>query len=212
MSARLAFMVSLLAFVAVVQAQTGEPAKSPKSADAKKALAEYRKAIGAAKQAFETATDKARNKLVGALLAAEEKATKAGDLEEAKAIRDLRKKYEGSSIPESAKYPDVAGIWEEGPAAYGIKLTINQTANSFRADGAYRHPQHGEIKWFMTGTVSLDGEIRGRLTHSKAPKGWVGQFRVGLLSADGSSITGRANSDDGNAHDFVWRKISAKAP
>ena len=47
----------------------------------------------------------------------------------------------------------------------------------------------------MKGTVTKEGEITGRLVHIKAPVAWGNQDRVGMLSADGKTIAGRAKFD-----------------
>lgn len=101
----------------------------------------------------------------------------------------------------------IDGVWQEGPAENRILVTIVQNGGRFTADCAYRHPEFGEIRWEMKGTVSFDGEIRGRLIHTRSPEKWTNQTRVGVLSVDGKLITGRANFDRGGGHDFVWRRL-----
>ena len=102
------------------------------------------------------------------------------------------------------QYPALDGCWEEGE---GILITIVQDGQNFTADCAFHHPDHGDICWQMTGTVSKRGEITGRLLHTKAPATWGHQVRVGMLSTDGKTITGRARFDGGGGHDFVWHRL-----
>jgi hypothetical protein len=111
---------------------------------------------------------------------------------------------------DKAAPPVINGVWQEGLEKNGIRVTIIQKGEKFTAECVYKHPEHGEVRWEMKGTVSKDGEIRGNLVHTKAPQGWVNQVRVGVLSADGKTITLRANLDGGEAQDLVWRSVPKK--
>src|SRR5215471_7707170 len=73
--------------------------KNLKSAEAKKALLEYDKAVAKAREAYDKETDGARKKLLGDLEAAQEKATKAKDLDEAVRIHNIRKSFEDGKPP-----------------------------------------------------------------------------------------------------------------
>jgi hypothetical protein len=99
-------------------------------------------------------------------------------------------------------YPIIAGIWRESPA---ITLTIKQKGREFTAICDYRTDKQGDIRWQMTGTISKDGQLEGRLKHTKAPKGWSNQVRTGVLSPDGKSIKGHAALDGGGDSDFEWK-------
>src|SRR5262249_34925922 len=107
------------------------------------------------------------------------------------------------------QYPALAGLWQE---TAGISFTITQNAEQFTADCAYHDPQNGDIRWQMKGIVTKEGEITGRLVHTKAPPTWGDPARVGMLSANGATISGRARFDRGGGHDFVWRRLSGNAP
>jgi hypothetical protein len=73
--------------------------KNLKSAEAKKALLEYDKAVAKAREAYDKETDAARKKLLSELEAAQEKAAKAKDLDEAVRLRNLVKEFEDSKPP-----------------------------------------------------------------------------------------------------------------
>jgi hypothetical protein len=73
--------------------------KNLKSAEAKKALLEYDKATAKAREAYDKETDGARRKLLTDLEAAQEKAAKAKDLDEAVRLRNLVKEFEDSKPP-----------------------------------------------------------------------------------------------------------------
>jgi hypothetical protein len=73
--------------------------KNLKSPDAKKALQDYDKALAQAREAYEKETDAARKKLLSDLEAAQEKATKAKELDDAVRIRDFRKAFEDAKPP-----------------------------------------------------------------------------------------------------------------
>jgi serine/threonine protein kinase/formylglycine-generating enzyme required for sulfatase activity len=122
-------------------------------------------------------------------------------------------KAQVNAKPKTAdQYPTLAGLWQE---TAGISITITQNAEQFTADCAYHDPQNGDIRWQMKGNVTKEGEITGRLVHSKAPAAWGDQTRVGKLSANGETITGSAKFDRGGGHDFVWRRgrpTALKAP
>jgi hypothetical protein len=111
---------------------------------------------------------------------------------------------------DKAAPPMIDGVWQEGPEENRIRVTITQKDEKFEAVCVYKHAEHGEIRWEMKGTISKDGEIRGPLVHTKAPEGWVNQVRVGVVSADGKTITGRANLQGAPPQDFVWRLVPKK--
>lgn len=100
--------------------------------------------------------------------------------------------------------PLIGGVWAE---AKQLRVVIVQKGNAFTAKCVHRHPEHGEIRWTMTGSVAKDGSFKGTLIHTKAPKDWSGQLRKGTLSADGNTIKGNAVFR-GGSHDFVWTKTA----
>ena len=73
--------------------------KNLKSPDAKKALLDYDKALAQAREAYEKETGAARKKLLSDLEAAQDKATKANELDDAVRIRDFRKGFEDAKPP-----------------------------------------------------------------------------------------------------------------
>ena len=102
--------------------------------------------------------------------------------------------------------PSINGTWIE---AKGILVNISQKDSEFTADCTYEHAGYGTVHWRMTGTISEDGKLSGRLVHTKAPAKWAKtQIRTGVLSADGASIKGRAvfQGREGG-HDFEWRRM-----
>lgn len=110
-------------------------------------------------------------------------------------------------IKAEAGFPSIAGLWQEGPEENGIRVTVTQRRERFTAKCKYQHKEHGEIRWRMTGTISKDGEIEGKLTHTEAPRGWViNQTRTGKFSAIDGTISGHATMQ-GDEHDFQWKLI-----
>ena len=100
------------------------------------------------------------------------------------------------------EFPKIAGVWRESPTK---ALTITQTGEKFTALCTYSDDEHGEIRWEMTGTISKNRQLRGRLVHTKAPKTWGSQTRTGVLSSDGTSIKGNAALAEGGSEDFEWK-------
>lgn len=89
----------VIALVLVSSGQDEDLRKKLKSADAKKAVADYDRALKKAQDAFDANAEAARNKLLTELMAAQEKAAKANQLDEAVLIRDLRNGYEAGDHP-----------------------------------------------------------------------------------------------------------------
>jgi hypothetical protein len=83
-----------------------------KSAEAKKALVEYEKALAKAREAYDKEADGARKKLLTDLEAAQEKATKAKDLDEAVRIHNVHKSFEDSKpLPPTGKLQIIAAFY-----------------------------------------------------------------------------------------------------
>jgi hypothetical protein len=109
--------------------------KNLKSAEAKKALLEYEKAVARAREAYEKETDGAHKKLLTDLEAAQQKATKANELDEALRIRDLRKEFEdGKPPPLDRKLQIIA-------AFYGQNVSWLDVTNKLR------RATQGRTKW-----------------------------------------------------------------
>ena len=101
--------------------------------------------------------------------------------------------------------PSIAGVWQEGDPANGIRVNITQNANKFTATCKYKHKEAGEIHWKMTGTITKKGEIKGELVHTKSP-GFLSQTRTGTYSPSDGTISGLAEWKTGE-HTFEWKLI-----
>jgi hypothetical protein len=130
-----------------------------------------------------------------------------------KTIQDTRTKQEGLAaatekavLKAEAGFPSIAGVWQEGPAENQIRITISQIADRFTATCGYQDKKYGQISFRMTGTISKDGEIKGHLVHTRAPRGWRSQTRTGKLSPTDGTITGHATFQ-GGGHDFKWKRL-----
>ncbi|MGA7496118.1 MAG: hypothetical protein WBX00_05250 [Isosphaeraceae bacterium] len=113
---------------------------------------------------------------------------------------------EKALLKTEAGFPSIAGVWQEGPAENQIRVTITQNVDKFTATCRYHYMGYGEIRWRMTGTISKDGEIKGSVVHTKAPRGWLNQTRTGKFSATDGTITGHATFR-GGGHDFEWKRL-----
>ena len=110
-------------------------------------------------------------------------------------------------VPEAkGGFPSIAGVWQEGPEENRIRVTVTQNADKFTATSKYLDKKYGEIRWRMTGTISQDGEIKGSLVITKAPRGWKNQTRTGKFSAAERKITGHATFQ-GGGQDFEWKRL-----
>jgi len=113
----------------------------------------------------------------------------------------------GLAVPKAkAGFPSIAGVWQEGPEENRIRVTVTQNAEKFIATCTYQDKKHGKISWRMTGTISKEGEIKGSLVHTKAPRGWLNQTRTGKFSATDGTITGHATFPGGE-HAFEWKLL-----
>lgn len=100
----------------------------------------------------------------------------------------------------------IAGAWREGPDENNIRLEIVQDGEKFTADCTYQHKEAGKVQWRITGTITKEGKITGRLVHTM-PKTYKHQLRTATLSADGNTISGRAEFDGGGGHEFSWTRV-----
>ncbi|MBI3860931.1 MAG: hypothetical protein HY290_03455 [Planctomycetia bacterium] len=118
-------------------------------------------------------------------------------------------KRAGEGKPDGNKIPEIVGSWWNGVEGEGRQtMTIRQNEGAFTATCIYQHPKEGEIWWTLSGTITKERRISGRLVHTKAPKGWNNQQQIAVLSADAQTIKGRAIFDDGSGgHDFTWTRV-----
>ena len=89
------------------------------------------------------------------------------------------------------------------------RVQLTQTGGTFVAAMSYGNPWD-RASWRMTGTVSKDGEIVGKLVHTEGvPPSGTGfaQDRNMALSADGKTLLGRSTFTNGS-HAVEWRKVS----
>jgi hypothetical protein len=113
---------------------------------------------------------------------------------------------ESAALKAKPGFPSIAGVWQEGPEKNRIRVTVTQNTDKFTATCTYQDKEHRKISWRMTGTISKEGEIKGSLVHTKAPRGWLSQTRTGKFSATDGTITGHATSQ-GVGHDFEWKRV-----
>ena len=109
----------------------------------------------------------------------------------------------------AGKCPTISGVWWNGVEGEGRQtMTIVQSSkgNGITVTCSYRLPNGEQIRWRFNGTISEVGHITGRLIHTKAPKGFVNQTHIAVVSPDGNTITGRAVFDSAGGHDYVWTK------
>ncbi len=95
----------------------------------------------------------------------------------------------------------IAGSWLEGKN----NVSISQAGDKVSITCKYKHPQAGAIEWICTGTF-VDGKLKVRLVHTRAPAGWQSQIRQAGLSSDGRSLSGTARLDDGTIQPFTWTR------
>lgn len=103
----------------------------------------------------------------------------------------------------------LTGRWWNGlDGAERREMIVTQSSekNTFTATCDYRHSSGEQVKWRLNGTIDKNGYISGRLNHIKAPKGWVSQTQIAVLSNDGNTIQGSAIFDQPGGHDFVWTR------
>jgi hypothetical protein len=116
------------------------------------------------------------------------------------------KDRESAALNAKAGFPSIAGVWQEGPEKNRIQVTVTQNADKFTATCTYQDKEYGRISWRMTGTISKEGEIKGSLVHTKAPRGWLNQTRTGKFSAADGTITGH-DTFEGGGQDFEWKRL-----
>lgn len=116
-------------------AQKEEAAPKIKRADANKALADYEAALKQARDSFEKETEAARKRLLADLEAAQEKAITARDLNDAIAIRGIRKEHEAATPapPRVGRLVLPTGKW--------------QFVNAQGPFGTYEFRANGTVLW-----------------------------------------------------------------
>jgi hypothetical protein len=157
---------------------------------------------------YQTAVKAARKKVGEAYELAVKEYTKKLDTDSAE---EIRAEYQLFKSGPARPVPSIAGAWQYGAQELKGRITIVQKGENFTADGSYQHPQQGEIQWRMTGTISTDGAVKGKLVHTKAPPSYGPQVRTGTLSEEGDTITGQAEDPRGGGkHEFVWKRVPKK--
>ena len=131
----------------VTAAQNEEAIKKPRSADAKKALVDYEKAVKQARETFEKDAEAARKKLLTDLAAAQEKAAKANSLDEAVLIRDIRKGYEDgrAAPPKDGRLQIVSAFYGQNVSWLDVTEKVRQATK-------------GKAKWSATVSTRDWGE------------------------------------------------------
>ena len=162
----------VLALVLVSHAQNDDSAKKLKSADAKKALVEYDKALTQARDTFDKDVEAARKKLLTYLGAAQEKAAKANELDEAVLIRDISKGYEEGTqpAPKDGKLQVVSAFYGQNVSWLDVTEKVRQSTN-------------GKAKWSATVSTKDWGE--------PAP-GWSGTRTLMIRYSVGGKVLFKA--------------------
>jgi len=100
---------------------------------------------------------------------------------------------------------DITGEWSDG-TENNITLNIKQKDDGHVTGSCKYQGKDGVVNWTFTGALSDQGVLQIKLTYFK-PAGYEPQVRVGIVSADGTTITGVARFGN-NAQDFVWKRLS----
>ena len=118
----------VLALVLTSSAQDDKSTKKLKSADAKKALADYDKAITQARDTFDKEAEAVRKKLLADLDTAQEKAAKANELDDAVLIRDIRKGREDGvqPAPKGGKLQVVSAFYGQNVSWLDVTEKVRQ--------------------------------------------------------------------------------------
>ena len=127
--------------------------------------------------------------------------------EDGKAVQKAQAPAANVAEAGTRKPPPIDGAWADSEGPNGQDITVVQDGEKITITCVYTLPKVGQIRWKLTGTISTEGQINGRLEHTKAPKGYGGQSRTAQVSADGNTITGRANFDQGGGHEFTWKRV-----
>ena len=118
--------------------------------------------------------------------------------------QDASERLDALALPAPAGVPSVAGRWSESP---GVEFTAVQSGGRFAAATVYLHPEAGEVRAVVAGTVNPDGSVVASLRHTRAPKPWArSQRRTGVLRPDGRTIEIEATFKDGREA-LTWTRI-----
>jgi hypothetical protein len=149
--------------------------KNLKSADAKKALLEYEKVLASAREAYEKEADGARKKLLTDLEAAQQKATKANELEEALRIRDLRKGFEDAKPPPpDRKVQIIAAFYGQNISWLDVTAKLRQaTQGKTKWSAIVNSKQLGEPAPGFAGprTLMVRYSVKGKVAFKAAYEG-----------------------------------------
>ena len=101
-------------------------------------------------------------------------------------------------------FPVLSGFWQEGDR----KIVVQQQDDQLIAHCRYTHPELGDVRWTMAGTVDRAGVISADLWHVDRPNTpGVVQKRKGALQNDGT-IYMHAYTQEGSAtknEDVFWK-------
>lgn len=101
-------------------------------------------------------------------------------------------------------FPVLSGFWQEGDR----KIVVQQQDDQMIAHCRYTHPELGDVRWTMAGTVDRAGVISADLWHVDRPNTpGVVQKRKGALQNDGT-IYMHAYTQEGSAtknEDVFWK-------
>lgn len=158
--AAVAFVLALTALCALAKDEPPKPAI--KSAEARRAIVAYEKAVAQAQLEFDNRVDAERRKLQQALAAAQTAATKAGDLEDAIRIRD----YRGDADTKGQLIANLNAKtwiwhWEKEGRGKPFKFNLDATGKS-KDDAHWRMEQ----RWVLTNETHYlipldDNTLRG---------------------------------------------------
>jgi hypothetical protein len=119
----------LFALVSLPAWGDDELPKNLKSPDAKKAVQDHDKVLIQAREAYEKEADAARKKLLSDLEAAQDKATKAKQLDEAVLIRDFRKGLEDAKPPSpEQKLQIIAAFYGQNISWFDVTNKLRQAS------------------------------------------------------------------------------------
>lgn len=120
--------------------------------------------------------------------------------------KQTERPIEKESKAGNTQFPKIGGEWSIDIDVGRQVMTVDQKGEKFTATCIYQHPTEGEIRWTITGTITNEGNIIGKLKYTKAPKSWQNQTYIAALTPDGKTIKGRAVTYGGGGHDYVWAR------
>jgi len=182
----LALCVALLALAAVALAQETKPAAPPhygiKSPDALNAFRAFETAERVARSDYFRATDEGRTKLVAALTASMDRATKAGNLDEAVRLRDAIADLKAGNAPAKGE-ANGGGKKEKGRTAEQLTKTLIGTK--------WEKSAPGERPFVVT----LHEDMTATTSHHNFQGTWVAvngntvRFSVSMNGCGGQTMT-----------------------